>query len=628
MTSIRLIKILLCTLLLVAFRPAVAQDSDIAWIAYRFYLADSLKQVMNTQALTKKEEMELYASIADHYHGVAVDSSIVYRLKALEIAQKLQVYETIRIYYAELGIVYRFKGDYEAALACADRLHELSEMYDDWKAKANAYTTAAYAYTGWGKYNMAIDNYLKRLKLSEEKGNIESVISILENLSSINLALGNTETAFQYAKQAEEKFPLLEEGRIRWWTPYIFNLYSSIYIKKGDYDEALRFAVKANSISTDNNTLANCDTNSLLAQIYLHQGDYDRALIYANESYKYADILKDPSLYAIAGKTMSDIYMAQKRYPEAEKEAFNVLMADTTNADNMRAAAENIALANIYMGRMEKAATYLKKYAEMNQQYTEKSYQTTVSDLAIKYETEKKEARIALLEEERRMYLLLSAAGVLLAVALGFAWLQYIRIMKKKRQLIAAEAIQNGEIGERARIAKDLHDRLGSSLSSIKIGLKEMDTLPGFDEKLDACIKELRDITNNIMPRSLHLYGMKGALEDLCVHINNLHFHFFGENERIRETTEYVVYCCAVELINNAMKHACAKAIHIQLVQSKKHVSLTVQDNGCGFDEKKVVKGRGLQNIRDRVTSGKGKIDITSSPGKGTEAVIELKIEN
>jgi signal transduction histidine kinase len=74
------------------------------------------------------------------------------------------------------------------------------------------------------------------------------------------------------------------------------------------------------------------------------------------------------------------------------------------------------------------------------------------------------------------------------------------------------------------------------------------------------------------------------------------------------------------------MKHACAKAIHIQLVQSKKHVSLIVQDNGCGFDEKKVVIGRGLQNIRDRVTSGKGKIDITSSPGKGTEATVELPI--
>jgi signal transduction histidine kinase len=128
------------------------------------------------------------------------------------------------------------------------------------------------------------------------------------------------------------------------------------------------------------------------------------------------------------------------------------------------------------------------------------------------------------------------------------------------------------------------------------------------------------------MPSSLRLFGVKGALEDFCTHFHNVHFHFFGENMRMNQNLEYTVYCCARELVNNSQKHSGAENIHLQLVQSKKHVSLTVQDNGCGFDEKTVAKGDGLQNIRNRVASCKGKLDIVSSPGKGTETVIEIKL--
>jgi signal transduction histidine kinase len=80
--------------------------------------------------------------------------------------------------------------------------------------------------------------------------------------------------------------------------------------------------------------------------------------------------------------------------------------------------------------------------------------------------------------------------------------------------------------------------------------------------------------------------------------------------------------------VNNAQKHAGASIIHMQLVQSRKHASLTVQDDGCGFDEQTIKKGDGLQNIRNRIASCRGKIDIISSPGKGTETVIDLRIDN
>jgi signal transduction histidine kinase len=62
-------------------------------------------------------------------------------------------------------------------------------------------------------------------------------------------------------------------------------------------------------------------------------------------------------------------------------------------------------------------------------------------------------------------------------------------------------------------------------------------------------------------------------------------------------------------------------------VQDEKHVTLTVSDNGCGFDDKNAA-GFGLQSIRNRVASCGGNIDIATAPGKGTETNIEISISN
>jgi signal transduction histidine kinase len=205
--------------------------------------------------------------------------------------------------------------------------------------------------------------------------------------------------------------------------------------------------------------------------------------------------------------------------------------------------------------------------------------------------------------------------------------LQKIRNSRKERQLVAAKAVQDGEIGERERLAKDLHDRLGGSLSAVKIGLKNAESLQSLSDKLDQCIQEVREITHNLMPRSLHV-GMKAALEDFAAQFPIVHFHFFGEEKRIKERLEFIIYCCANELVTNSIRYSGAENINVQLVQGEKHVSLTVQDDGCGFDEKTVSQGIGLKNIRDRVASCNGKLDIASSPDKGTETIIELRVEN
>ena len=591
---------------------------------------DSMKQLLTVRSIAEEQKMEIYRLIAEAYHAFNHDSTVYYAHKSMSLARKHKSYAAFFGNYSILGVTHCFNSNYDSAFIYFNSMKELALDRKNKKEETNALTMLAFAYAKQGKYNTSVEYYLKVLEIAESEKWTSGIVGILVNLSEINRRLGNTEIAIQYLKQAEDNcntWFLNNTGRYAWYMPNICNEYAFNYLNMGDFDMAFRYAVKADSINPGT-SVNSCYSNGLLAAVYLQWNDYGHALQYAQKSYERANELKDKNLYAYAGKILSDVYMAQKRYPEAEAAALKVWLADSTYIDESRDAVGNIVMANIYMRQTERAAYYLKRYSELNAQFAEKSFQTTVSDMMIQYDTEKKETRIATLEKERNLYTGLGIACLLFAVSLGFVLWQTKRNARKEKQLIASRAILDGEMKERARLAQDLHDRLSGNLSAVKIELnKHADTLHHVREQLDNCIRDIRDAAHDLMPASLQ-FGMKVALEDFAAKFPNVRFHFFGTERRMGERLEYVVYCCANELVNNAIKHSGAKNINMQLVQDEKHVTLTVSDDGCGFVEKSVTKGFGLKSIRNRVASCNGKIDIESLPGKGTETTIELRIEN
>ena len=124
-------------------------------------------------------------------------------------------------------------------------------------------------------------------------------------------------------------------------------------------------------------------------------------------------------------------------------------------------------------------------------------------------------------------------------------------------------------------------------------------------------MKEVRTISHNLLPPSLKDFGLTIALEDLCHKIEqsgqNITFSSFQMNERIELVLELGLYRIAQELINNAIKHANASEIHVQLINHGDMLMLMVEDNGTGFSVKEVdEKGIGLRNIGSRVKSLKG----------------------
>ncbi len=210
--------------------------------------------------------------------------------------------------------------------------------------------------------------------------------------------------------------------------------------------------------------------------------------------------------------------------------------------------------------------------------------------------------------------------------------------MEQEKQLIATQSVLDGEAAERTRLARDLHDGLGGLLSVVKLNLKDMKSYTVMDgtvdrfgtalEVLDESIGELRRVAHHLMPESLMRYGLQVSLEDYCRAIPGANFQYYGDDERLDSRLEVLIYRCTYELVNNAVKYAAATIIDVQLITDNGLVSLSVRDNGCGFDPGKITDGAGLENIRTRVSVYNGKMDIHTAPGNGTEVSIEIERNN
>lgn len=145
-------------------------------------------------------------------------------------------------------------------------------------------------------------------------------------------------------------------------------------------------------------------------------------------------------------------------------------------------------------------------------------------------------------------------------------------------------------------------------------------------DMLDNSIKELRRVAHNLMPESLMKYGLNAALADFCRSSGKVTYHFFGDDRRPDEKIEIAAYRIVSELVNNSIKHSEADNINVQLIIDANRIHLTVEDDGKGFDVHTAENngGTGLRNVRSRIESLGGKVEMVTAPGKGTEVNVEF----
>lgn len=527
------------------------------------------------------------------------------------------------------------------------------------------------------EYSQAARCYLICLQIEEKFGDEIRVAKINLNLGRIYNYMEILPNALEYTNKALATF---EKNNIADKTAEAYENLGLLYFnrnfwelpkpeqRKANFDEALKYYNKAlELIIRAGDELRKGAILQSIAAVYNQTGNSAEALVNIQESIR---IFKKYNEHAQAGDALYAIGVTYKQLGKPE-EAIGYLtealeLSKKYNIGGIHWVYETLAEAYYDAGKYKQSRDLYVRFINTRDSVLNLEKSQMILDMENKYQAAKKQneiEKLTLVKSRRTLVIYALMAVVLLLLASGFAFFRNIRSKKiiadqkleirekqlleleKEKQLIATRSLLAGEEIERTRLAGDLHDGLGGLLTGVKLKLSSMkensiitsENLAHFNHALnllDTSIAEMRRVAHNLMPETLMHYGLQTALADFIRQVEPeglpvISFNSFGENLRFEKELEITVYRIAQELVNNALKHANAKQIEVQLFTEKNRVSLQVIDNGTGFNPTMAsgqTAGKGLKNINDRITAFNGHLEIVSEPGKGTECTLEFLI--
>ena len=395
---------------------------------------------------------------------------------------------------------------------------------------------------------------------------------------------------------------------------------------------------------------------------------YDEAFYFLEKSYQYTLLNDNKGMQLTVLDPLIDALLLKGRTQDSKKYIDTLLQKSIMYG--MKEAELNAykKLAEWYkMGKnYERANFYLEKHIALSDSLSSETMKQKIATLETRFNLKDRENVIKKLEAEKKLqqslirqkntlnYILIGSAAALLMISL-LSYRNYrhkqnlqqqrIAELETQQQLAATEAVLKGEEQERTRLAKDLHDGLGGMLSGIKYSMNTMkgnlimtpDNAQAFErsmDMLDSSIKEMRRVAHNLMPEALVKFGLDTALKDFCNDIHqsgalNVTYQSVGmEGKEPDQTTAITIFRIVQELLNNTLKHAAAKNAIVQVNRIDDQLSVTVEDDGKGFNTAVLQQkgGIGWSNILNRIEFMKGKLDVQSAEGKGTSVHIEIGV--
>lgn len=592
-----------------------------------------------------------------------------YITEMLAISRKIDFPYGIRKGLIMFVKYYSDRGDFQKSFSYADSVTLFLRSDSSYAAKREMgilYWDMANNYYRIGDYYKSIEYYFLAIHIFEKFDAKNNLCSLYGNLSSIYNHTADTAKSLEYMQKA---LAIAEESSDDDLKCRTLMNYANELLNKGQLSGAQDILDKAEPfvLKLQNNTYSQYFFY-MKGDLALLQKKFTDAIIYLRQSLQLAKRENDVNQITQVTSLMFTCFNEMNNLSEAKIYLDSTLLLAETAGLKMRRkeAYDGFAVWYEKNGDYKNSNNYLRKSIALNDSILSDENNKRVASLEMRYQVASKETEIQNLKTEKELqqlsirqknilnYILIGTAITILTISLlsyrnyrQKQKLQQQRIaeLEKEKQLTAAEAVLKGEEKERSRLAKDLHDGLGGMLSGIKYSFNTMkenlvmtpENHQAFErsmDMLDSSIKEMRRVAHNMMPESLVRFGLDTALKDFCNDINQsgalqVNYQSIGlADVQVDQTTAITVYRIVQELINNAVKHSAAKTAIVQVTKRGNQLSVTVEDDGKGFDTSilKQSKGMGWSNIQHRVDFLKGKLDVDSEPGNGTSVHIELDI--
>jgi two-component system, NarL family, sensor histidine kinase UhpB len=535
-----------------------------------------------------------YMNVSTAYiYSDRLDSALQYLDTALTFARKAGDENRLGLAYLNRADIYRQLQNFGQALKDCDTslIYADRTQNDDVRARVNQ--TIGSIYYQQEIYPPSIQYFDKASILYRKVGNLRMSAVVLNNLSLVQKSIKEFAKAIMNGKEAIRITDSLQD---------ITNL----------------------SIFTGN-----------LCDVYFEMGNYAEAEKYADKALEYALLQKNEKLMAIAWNFQGNIYAKQKRIPESigvlEKAFAIFTKLDATD----RIQSTGDLLAEVYGtgGQFDKAYKFMRLSQSANDSLVKWRYDDDVTAMQTKFQVKEKDSEIQLLAKDKELqkqklqqtWLLVVGASALALFALVGAWLVMNRNKLKQRMK---------ELELRNQIAADLHDEVGSSLSSIHM-LSQMATRDGSEkthkdilQRMSNNAKEtmdkMGDIVWMIKPGETEAGSLKQRMERFAYEIcssKNIEINMqLQELDKLKLTMEQRknIYLVFKEALNNAVKYSGTSKMEVYATLENNTFVLEVKDFGKGFDNSIIKKGNGLDNMQNRAKELHADLEIDSVLSRGT----------
>lgn len=553
---------------------------------------DSMRQVISLQ---KEDTIQLknLISLSSAYAFYRPDSALYYGRRALSLAEKLDINESR--FWSRIAIsgALFLTGNYVLQLDNALQAGTLVEKLDNPYVKGFSNGILGDAYYNMGEYKTSLEYYRKALQVAVSN-KLPEVHLLYCGFTPDFIGLGQYDSALFYARLGYDLFrqmPLFNQhNQDADWSR------SSHYVFLGDafaanavMDSALyyyRLSVPySDSVFNGINVIS---AYNGIAGALLSLDQLDSAAWYTRMAMNQQVSAAYPSGRIKSANLLADIY-EKKNNPDSSLKNLRLAIAIRDTVYNRE---KTMAFQNILFKEKEK----------------QQAIEITTVDLANKY----------------RLYLLGLIFTTVLVVTL---------IILRNRRIRQWQNIRNS-------IADDLHDEIGSGLSSISImselarskSTESTPLLSSISESASLIQESMSDIVWSVNPKNDRVDLLIGRMEVFASRILEaknimLNFSVCGSFDATRLSMQERknIYLLFKEAVNNAAKHSGASLVNVRISREPKHLELMIDDDGTGFDTRSAIAGNGISSMAKRAADLHGKFSIDSN-GTGTAISIRFRI--
>jgi two-component system, NarL family, sensor kinase len=648
---------------------------------------DSLvKSLPRQKEDTNKVKVLSSISFLDYQYNP--EQGLQYGNEALALAKALRWKPGIANAYNAIGANWQVIGNGKKSLECFLSSLKINEELNDKTGIAQNLGNIALIYSFEGNSAMSLQYLFKALRIFEELNDKDGIATQYINIGAVYDEQNNAAKALLYDTLALRIFREMgDKASIANQLGNIGNVYMSL--KK--YDDALRCfqeSLKLNEEIGSKSGMARDLTN--LSTYYGRKREYVKALatqlsalkIFEAMGYELGTGLAEANVgtyyYDIA--LNHDKLAGNANVPKDKKSCLQLaeyhlqrgiaLVIKNDNLQQLAFAYKSLSGTQAEMSNYKDALENFKNYSKLNDSIFSIENNKKIQDLENQRELDLKESRIKILSQDNNMKdlraardkqtrrALVGGIGMLVIIAVSLV-MYYVRKQRsdklianerintllKEQELQSVSSMLEVQEQERKRIAADLHDRLGSMLSTVKLYFntveEQIDNLKAQNKEqyhkatalLDEACDEVRKISHNLVSGELVKFGLVSALNQLKNTIEDtgkmkMNVLAFGMEERLDSTMEISLYRVVQELMNNMLKHAKASEVTIQLNRVDDNLNIVVEDNGVGFDVAAALEkdGMGLRNMETRVKKMQGVITFDSGKGRGTTTIIDIPV--